>query len=114
MANQMMLDKIREMMAAPSCCEELKEAAQVYLDAVDTKEQKKAAARLIEELNEDVSTIEEVIAFFGSDVAKGIFGPEQAVKMLAHAKDVRSAGGKYCDCAACTKGKEILDQKELL
>ena len=55
-----------------------------------------------------------MIAFFGTDTAAGIFGPEGAAKMLAHMKEVKAAGGEYCDCGACSAGKKILDRKEEL
>ena len=72
---------------------------------------KKIAEALIAELEEDVTPIDGVIAFMGSDTAAGIFGPEGAAKMLAHMKEVKAAGGEYCDCGACSAGKKILDRR---
>ena len=101
---------VKELIAAPSCCAELKEKANAWLEA-EGEGKKAAAEALIAELEEDVTPIDGVIAFLGSDTAAGIFGPEGAAKMLAHMKEVKAAGGEYCDCGACSAGKKILDRR---
>ena len=108
-----MKELVKEMIAAPSCCAELKEKAEAWL-AAEGDARKAAAEALIAELEEDVTPIDSVIAFFGTDTAAGIFGPEGAAKMLAHMKEVKAAGGEWCDCGACSAGKKILDRKEEL
>ena len=75
---------------------------------------KAAAAALLQEIREDVATIEHVIEFFESPQAKQIFGAEQARAMAEHAHAVKAAGGKWCDCPACTAGLKILDNASLL
>ena len=35
-------------------------------------------------------------------------GEEAAAGMLAHAEEIKAAGAKYCDCAACTAAHELL------
>ena len=92
---------------------QLKEKGEAWL-AAEGDARKAAAEALIAELEEDVTPIDSVIAFFGSDTAAGIFGPEGAAKMLAHMKEVKAAGGEWCDCGACSAGKKILDRKEEL
>lgn len=106
------IDKVKEMMAAPSCSAEAKAAAQTYLDAIGTAAEHQAAKDLVVELEEDVSPIDSTIGFFGSPDAAQIFGAEKAAKMLAHAKEVKENGGIYCDCAACSAGAVILENRD--
>lgn len=40
--------------------------------------------------------------------AKELMGEEAAAGMLAHANEIKVAGAKYCDCAACTATHELL------
>ena len=109
-----MIEKVKAVIAAPSCCAELRAVAEEWLQAVGTDGEKEASAKLVAELEEDVTPIDSVIAFFGTDTAAGIFGPEGAAKMLAHMKEVKAAGGEWCDCGACSAGKKILDRREEL
>lgn len=114
MDKNQVIEKAKEVIAAPSCCAELKEAAQNWIDAVGTDGEKKAAEVLIAELKEDVMPIDPTIEFFGSDAAAGIFGAEKAAELEAHAKEVKAAGGEYCDCPACSAGKAILDNQDVI
>ena len=101
------VEKVKEVLAAPSCCPELKDAAQ--------KADEKAAGKiLIAELEEDVQSIDDTLAFFCSDAAKEIFGAETAANMAETARKVKASGAKICFCPACTAGKAILDNKEAL
>ena len=50
MDKQTLIEKIKAMAAAPSCCAELKAASAAYLDAVGTAEEKVAAQNLIAEM----------------------------------------------------------------
>ncbi len=104
---------VKDMVAAPSCCRELKDAGQKWLDAVDADAKKTAAAALLLELREDVCTIEHVIEFFESPRGTQIFGAEQAKAMAEHAHEVKAKGGKWCDCPACAAGLAILDNASL-
>ena len=58
--------------------------------------------------------IDGLIAFAGSDLAVRIFGQEGAEGMLAHAKERKASGEKYCDCAACVAVETILKKKDEL
>ena len=69
---------------------------------------------LIAELEEDVQSIDDTLAFFCSDAAKEIFGAETAANMAETARKVKASGEKICFCPACTAGKAILDNKEAL
>jgi len=106
--------KVKEVLAAPSCCAELKEAAQKYLDALDTPEEKEAGKFLVAELQEDVQDIDSVIVFFSSDAGRDYFGAETAAELTETAKKVKAAGGKTCFCPACAAGQAILDKKDIL
>ena len=108
------VEKVKEVLAAPSCCPELKDAAQKYLAALDTADEKAAGKILFAELEEDVQSIDDTLAFFCSDAAKEIFGAETAANMAETARKVKATGAKICFCPACTAGKAILDHKETL
>jgi hypothetical protein len=114
MANEAIITKIEEMMAAPSCCAELKEAGRKYLDAVGTKEQKEKADMLVAELKEDVCALADVREFFASEAGAAVFGKEKAAEMTAIADAKLAAGETVCFCPACQAGNWILEHQELL
>ncbi len=103
---------VKEMMAASSCCADLKAAARAWLDSVGTDGQKAAAEALLAELKEDVNGIDEVIGFFGSEAGKGYFGAEKAGALLKAAQDAKAAGGKYCICDACQAGAKLIENPD--
>ena len=47
------VEKVKEVLAAPSCCPELKAAAQTYLDVLGTPDEKEAGKLLVAELEEE-------------------------------------------------------------
>ena len=112
MAKNEVLVKVKKLIAAPSCYSGLKDVAQEYLAAVGTASEKAAGKKLIAELEEDVGTIDQVMAFLNSEKAIEILGKETASSMLEQGKKVKAAGGKYCFCPACVAGKAILDIKD--
>lgn len=114
MTKEEMIARVKDLIAAPSCYAGLKEKAEAYLNAVGTAHEKEAAKTLEKELSGDVQSIDTVLAFFKSDAAGGIFGKETAEKMAAHAEDIKGKGAKFCDCPACSAGKDILDHKDVL
>lgn len=108
-------EKTRELMAAPSCCAEAKAAAQAWLDARGTDREASETRRYLAELKEDITTIDGLIAFAGSETASALMGAEAAKGLLAHAKQIRAEGAKFCDCPACTAALAILSKEpELL
>ena len=113
-SKQFLIDKAKEMMAAPSCCAEAKEAAQKWIDAVGTDGEKEAAKALIAELEEDVCTIDDLIGLCGSERGAQIFGAEGAANMLKTATEAKAKGTLYCLCPACTAGGVLLGHKELI
>lgn len=100
-------EKVQEMISAYSCCAELKEVGQAWLDAVGTDKEADATKNLLAEIEEDVIPIDGLIAFVGSDMGTQIFGAERAASMLAHAKEIKANGALYCDCPACTAALEV-------
>ena len=65
----------------------------------------------IAELEEDIMPIDTLIAFAGSEQGISYFGAEAAAGIAAHAKEIKAAGARYCDCPACAIAEEILRQK---
>ena len=77
MDKQALIEKIKEMAAAPSCCPALTAAIQNYFTALGTNNEKSAAQNLIKEIEEDITDIDSLVAFAPSDRAKEIFGEGQ-------------------------------------
>ena len=61
------VEKTKELMAAPSCSQEAKDAAQSWLDAVGTDRQEEETKKDIAELEEDIVTVDGLIAFAESE-----------------------------------------------
>lgn len=104
-----LLKTVEDMMNAGSCCPELKEKAQAYLD--DQNENTKA--ELLAEIAEDITTIDSFIGFLGTDIAKNIFGGQTDATLDA-AKAHKAKGGQYCLCDACQNAAVVLAHKDVL
>ena len=109
-----MIAKVKEVVAAGSCCAELKAAGQAWLDAVGTPKQKEAAEKLVRELKEDVQSLDATMDFLKSQAAVDFLDAETVARMTEQGKKVKAAGGKYCFCPACQGGVEVLAHKEEL
>lgn len=105
-------EKVKELMNAPSCCAEAKEACQNWLDAAGTEKEAEATERLIAEVEADIMPIDGLIGFAGSEMGAQVFGAEKAKEVLKHAEAIKAAGAKYCDCPACAACEAILEKKE--
>ena len=103
--------KTKELIGAPTCCDEAKAAAQAWLDAVGTENQAAETERYFAELEEDIMPIENLIAFSDSDAGREYFGAEAAADIAAHAKEIQKNGAKYCDCPACAAIEAIFEKK---
>ena len=108
------IEKVNELIEAPSCCPEAKAAAQSWLDSIGTDEEAAKAKALIAELEQDIMPVEELLAFSGSDEAAKVFGAEMAAQVHAHAKELKDAGASYCDCPACAAVAQILEKKDAI
>ena len=107
------VEKTHEMMEAHSCSAEAKAAAQAWLDAAGTDKEPEETARYIEELEADIMPVDNLIAFAESEMGAKVFGGEEAAKGVAeHGRQIKAAGGKYCDCPACAAVAAILENKE--
>ena len=107
-------EKVNDLIAAPSCCAEAKAAGQAWLDAAGTDKEAEASKALLEEVKVDITPIDGLIGFVGSDMGAKIFGEERAKAMLAHAKEIKGAGAEYCDCPACAACAAILERADEL
>lgn len=105
--------KAKELIAAPSCSAEAKEAAQAWIAAVGTDKQAEETKKFIAEMEEDIMPIDGLIAFAESDAGAKVFG-DKAKGIAEHGKEIQAAGGKYCDCPACAAVEAILSKKEEL
>lgn len=101
-----------DLLAAPSACKEIKEAAQNYLDAVGKEGEAEAAKAYVAELEADIMPIDGLIAFAESDMGAKVFGADGAKNVLIHAKERKKAGEKYCDCPACAACEALLNKKD--
>ena len=104
--------KAKELIDAPTCCAEAREAVQKWLDAVGTDEEAKLAKIMIAELEEDIMPIDNLIAFADSEAGAQVFGAEKAVQVKAQAEEIKASGAKYCDCPACAAVEAILAKKD--
>ena len=107
-------EKAETLLALPHCCQELKDACQVWLDNLGTAGEKDASKALVAELEEDVMSVDDVIGFFSSEDAINHFGAELANQICNHAKEIKAQGAVYCDCDAGAAGAAILACKDEL
>lgn len=106
--------KTHELINASSCSSEAKAAAQSWLEAIGTEKEAEETKKYIEELEADIMPIDNLINFAESDAGVQLFGSDTAKNVAIHAKEIKSTGAKYCDCAACVAVAEILEKKESL
>ena len=104
-------EKTMALIDAPTCSQETKAAAQSWLAAKGTDAQAAETRRYIQELEADIMPIDTLISFAQSEEGKTYFGEDTATGIAAHAKEIKAAGAKYCDCPACAIVAEILEKK---
>ena len=109
-----MIEVVRRMMAAPSCCAEARAAGQRWLDALGKADEATEARSLIAELEADLVPIDGLIAFMGSEEGATLFGAEKAKEFEAHGREIKTKGAKYCDCGACSAALKVLDHRDVL
>lgn len=108
------VEKTKELMSASSCCSEVKIVAQAWLDSIGTEKEAAETKKYIDELEADIIPIDGLIGFAESDDGIQVFGADTAKNIAAHAKEIKSAGAKYCDCPACAAVAAILQKKDML
>ena len=113
-ARDYFIEKVNDLVSAPSCCPEAKQVGREWLDAVGTEREAEASKALLEEVKVDIMPIDGLIGFAGSDAGREVFGEEVAANILAHAQEIKAAGGEYCDCPACAACAAILERQDEL
>ena len=108
------VEKTHDLMNAASCSSEAKTAAQAWLDALGTEKEAEETKKYIAELEADIMPIDGLIAFAESDAGAQVFGADKAKNVAAHAKEIKAAGAKYCDCPACAAAEAILEKKDCI
>ena len=105
------VEKTHELMNAASCSKEAKASAQTWLDAVGTENEAAATKTYIAELETDIMPVDGLIGFAESDMCAQVFGADKAKDVAAHAKELKAAGAKYCDCPACAAAEQFLKRR---
>ena len=108
------VEKTHELIDAPTCSNEAREAATAWLDALGTDAEAAETKKYIDELEADIMPIDTLISFAESEGGSQCFGADAAKNIAAHAKEIKAAGAKYCDCPACVAVAAILEKKESL
>ena len=108
------VEKSKELMSASTCSSEAKAAAQAWLDAVGTDREAEETKKYVEDLEADIMPIDGLIGFAESEHGAQVFGADKALEVAAHAREIKAAGAKYCDCPACAAVEAILDKKDIL
>lgn len=112
-ALEFVIEKAKELMEAPTCSAEAREAAKQWLEAVGTEKEAEETRKFIAEMEEDIVTVDGLEAFAGSEMGAKVFGgAEAAQKVAAHAREIKAAGAMYCDCPACAAVEAILAKKD--
>ena len=106
--------EVEKLLKANSLCPKGREAVQAYLEAYGTANEKGKAEALLQELEEDITSIDDLIAFAGSEHGRQIFGEEKAAAILKAAKEAKEKGEETCICEACQIAKVILANKTAL
>ena len=107
---EFVIAKTKDLMAATSCSQEAKHAAQAWLDAVGTEKEAAETQKYIAELEADIVTIDGFIAFAGSEAGAGVFGAD-APEVIKKAEEAKKNGAVYCLCPACQAAAAILSKK---
>ena len=104
----LVVEKTHELIGAHSCSKEAKAAAEAWLAAVGTEQEAAETQKYIEELKADIMPVDGLIGFAESEAGAQVFGADTARNVAAHAKEIKAAGAKYCDCPACAAVEAIL------
>ncbi len=107
MNKELVIQKVKELMAAPSCYPKLKEIAGEWLDSIGNANEKEKFDTLIKGVEECKSSIDSCIMFLNSDMGKQIYG-DSCAAVLKDAEERKAKGEDTCVCAACQACKEIL------
>ena len=106
------VEKTHELIDSPTCNSETKASAEAWLAAGGTAGEAAATEKYIGELEADIMPIDGLIGFAESEAGAQVFGADAAKGVAAHAKEIKAAGAKYCDCPACAAVEAILGKKD--
>lgn len=109
-----MLEYIKQLINAPMTNPDLKEKAVAFLAAYGRSGQEAAAKALIPALKDNISTVDDVIAFAESDKGKEILGEEGAKIKADYMRARKARHHKYCDCDACKAARKLYETKDTL
>ena len=101
------IEKVKELIAAPSCNPELKEIAGEWLDSIGMPDETEKFNALLGNAEACKTPIDGCIEFLKSDMGKKIYG-DKAETVLKDAENRKAAGEDTCICPACQACKEIL------
>lgn len=105
------VEQTQVLINAHTCSGETRAAAQAWLDAVGTDAEAEETKKYIAELEADIMPIDTLIGFAESDAGAGVFGADKAKDVAAHAREIKAAGARFCDCPACAAVEAILEKK---
>mgnify|MGYP006878519039 CR=1 FL=1 len=108
------MEQTHALIDAASCSAEAREAANAWLAAVGTENEAAETQKYIAELEADIMPIDGLIGFAESEAGAQVFGADVAKNVAAHAREIKAAGAKYCDCPACAACEAILAKKDLM
>lgn len=111
---QFVQEKTKELIQAPTCSAEARKVAEQWLASVGTEREAEETKVYLAELEEDIVTVDGLIAFAESEAGAEVFGADHAKEVAAHARELKAAGAVYCDCPACAAVEAILEKKEFL
>ena len=115
MTREALKQEVERFLEAYSLCPEGKAAAQAYLEAFGTEHEQEKAKALIQEIKEDITSIDDLIALAESEAGKAIFVEEGAKNTAAAAKEAKAKGEDTCICPACQSGKILLaNEREII
>lgn len=109
---EFVIEQTKNLINAGSVCKEAKEAANRWLKAVNTSAEKDETIKYLAELEEDLESVDDLLAFTRSDLSAKLFGEEKSKVFLSHAEELYNSGAKYCDCPACAACAMILAKKD--
>ena len=79
---QFVQEKTKELIQAPTCSAEARKAAEQWLASVGTEREAEETKAYLAELEEDIVTVDGLIAFAESEAGAEVFGADHAKKWL--------------------------------
>ena len=108
MNKEKIVEEVKNLITAPSCFPELREAGEKYLASIGKDSEKECFDSLIKGVEACKSPIDACIGFLKSDMGKQIYG-DKVDAVLKDAEDKKAAGEDTCICPACQACKHILE-----